>query len=368
MTANPVNVSGFDRVAGLRTAAAVQRPVSVGFGGLSRGSDAADLTSISTLFQRLAAARVDQSGSAAFAAEADKTAAAIEQIVNIRDPRGPSFTFDGPPGVLDVSAKGVSIASTATLDVTVLASAQQGSLYLSLGIFGVSDNGLNLNGSGAAANSTFSIEIGGAVGSRLFTFSSGQTLSQIAAAINTFTDETGIDAQVATSAQRGGIALQSSGFGEREFVSVGVIDDADLRTTNNGTRGLGVYGFFENNASLNGQALVDGKLVFGGIDASTLISFDEAFNSPVVDLGQSVSGMVNGLAALGRGTTLFANEPSLGGVFRIELGTDPRQFGSAVRQSGFQIRLSGQESGPGGLTDGSGSPGGLPRIPLDTSG
>ena len=98
MTANPVSVSGFDRLAGLRTAAAVQRPVSVGFSGLSRGGDAADLTSVSTLFQRLAAARVDQSGSAAFTAEADKTAAAIEQIVNIRDPRGRRLRLMRPMG------------------------------------------------------------------------------------------------------------------------------------------------------------------------------------------------------------------------------------------------------------------------------
>ena len=89
------------------------------------------------------------------------------------------------------------------VNVLVTQSAQQGGLYLSYGA-----TALDLGG----ANSQFVIEIGGSLGTRQLTFSSGTSLDSIADAINTFTNVTGVEAQVSGT----GLKLESSDFGSSE--------------------------------------------------------------------------------------------------------------------------------------------------------
>jgi flagellin len=191
-------------------------------------------------------------------------------------------------GVTDFSINGAKFeGSSLDVNVTVTQSAQQGSLYLSLGLAG--GGTLDLNGTGTTSNSTFSIEVVGSLGSRELSFSSGQTLEQIANAINTFSDVTGVTASTVDSGSQGGITIQSSKFGSDEFVSVKVTNAADVQGT-----GVGVFGFDSNDTNAS------------GIDAASITTFANA-TQPVRDAGQNIGGTINGVVATGRGKTLNVN-------------------------------------------------------------
>ena len=86
---------------------------------------------------------------------------------------------------------------------------------------GISFSGTNTTGTSTTSAST--IELRGTLGSELISFGSGTTLSEIAAAVNTFTVTTGVSAVV--SAVGVGIAasallLNSTTFGSDAFVSI----------------------------------------------------------------------------------------------------------------------------------------------------
>src|SRR5262245_906423 len=131
-------------------------------------------------------------------------------------------------GVTDYKINGAKFNSASlTANVLVTQSAQQGGLYLSLG-----GTSIDL----AAANSSFTIEIGGALGSRELTFASGTTLSNIQAAIHSFADITGVDAVVVNSGTSQGIKVYSTDYGSTQFTSVKVVNSGGISTTN-----LGVY-------------------------------------------------------------------------------------------------------------------------------
>ncbi len=216
-------------------------------------------------------------------------------------------------GITDFAVNGAKFdANSLEVNITVTQSAQQGSLYLSLGTVtaGV-DGGLNLNGTGTTSNSTFSVEIVGSLGSRELSFSSGQTLSQMVAAINTFSDVTGVEAQVRieSGANTGGIVLRSSDYGSTEFVSVKVTNAAAVQGT-----GVGVFGFASNDASVD------------GIDAATLTTFANAVQ-PVRDMGQDIGGTINGVVATGRGKVMNVNTDFLD--MSLTLGTNTSQTAAA---------------------------------------
>ncbi|GAB4383777.1 MAG: hypothetical protein Kow0022_04500 [Phycisphaerales bacterium] len=195
--------------------------------------------------------------------------------------------------------------SSQDVSVIVTQSAQQGALYLSLG-----GSQLDLGGSNAVT-STFTIEISGALGSRELTFSSGQTLAQIAAAINTFSDVTGVQASVTTSGNDGGITLRSTNFGSQEFVSVKVIDSGSIGTAGN----LGIYKYQANDN--------------GSIDTSSHVTYNSttAANG-YKDSGQDIGGTINGVAATGSGKTISVNTDFLD--VSITLNTSTSQTYGAV--------------------------------------
>ncbi len=100
-------------------------------------------------------------------------------------------------GVSDYKVNGAKFnGATQGVSVLVTQSAQQGGLYMSFG-----GSALDL----AAANSSFTIEVGGSLGSRELTFASGTTLSDIQTAIHPFADITGVDAAVVNSGTSQGI-------------------------------------------------------------------------------------------------------------------------------------------------------------------
>jgi len=181
-------------------------------------------------------------------------------------------------GVTDFQVNGAKFTGT-SLDVNVLVtqSAQQGGLFLSTGAT------LNLNG---GTNSAFTFEVAGSLGSRELSFASGTSVAQIAAAINTFTDVTGVQATVSGS---GGFLLSSSEFGGDEFVSVKVVNDASIQGT-----GIGIFGLKAGD--------------FGTADASAQSTFSSsAAGNGVRDEGQDLAATINGIAATADGKVARIN-------------------------------------------------------------
>jgi flagellin len=171
---------------------------------------------------------------------------------------------------------------TDTLDVSVIVtqSAQQGGLYLSLG-----GAALDLGGA-TEVTSSFTIEISGSLGSRQLTFASGQTMSQIAAAINTFSEVTGVEA----TASGTGISLKTSGYGAEEFVSVRITDDGSIGNSNN----IGIYDFETQDS--------------GTVDSGSHNDYDStSATNGYKDTGQDVGGTINGVAATGNGRDISIN-------------------------------------------------------------
>lgn len=167
------------------------------------------------------------------------------------------------------------------VDVLVTQSAQQGILFMSFGATSLDFGG--------ASSGNFTVEITGAKGSRELQFASGTTLAQMATAINTFTDITGLVASVASGGT--GLALSSESFGSDEFATVKVVNEAGLQ---NGSSVLGIYNMTSNDA--------------GTIDAATGIDFDStgAANGKK-DAGQDIGAIINGIAATSKGKDININ-------------------------------------------------------------
>ena len=241
----------------------------------------------------------------------------IDSILQTVDRIAASTTFQGTRllnGNFDYTVSGVSAGVTdfqingskfdggsLAVDAIVTQSAQQGALYLSLG-----GTSLNLNG-GGAVNSAFTIEVSGALGSRELSFGSGQTVDQIAAAINTFTDVTGVTA----TASGTGISLRSSEYGSNAFAGVKVVNDGGVGTANS----VGVYGF-DSGSSLT-------------VAASTLNTFTSTtLSNGTRDAGQDLAGTINGIVATGDGNTLSIHTDFLDVL--VTLSTESGVAGNAL--------------------------------------
>lgn len=180
------------------------------------------------------------------------------------------FTTSGVAAtVADFNINGAKLAFGENRDVDVLVtqSAQRGSLFLSVGA------SLDL----ASATSSFTFELGGALGTREFTFGSGTAVADIAASINTFSDVTGVSA-VASGVY---VELKSEEFGSNEFVN--------FKVTNLG----GLTGGVGTNSST-------GEGVLGATAAFTA-------TTDIRDAGLDVGAVINGVAAVATGTTARIN-------------------------------------------------------------
>jgi flagellin len=228
-------------------------------------------------------------------------------------------------GVSDYRVNGAKFTGASqTVNVLVTQSAQQAGLYLSLG-----GTALDL----AAANSAFTIEISGALGSRELTFTSGTTMASVAAAINTFTDITGVQASVVASGTTNGVKLSSKDFGSAQFTSVKVVNDGGMSTTN-----LGFYNWNTGNFNtLNTTRITD----FSTVTAT----------NGVRDSGQDVGATINGITATSTGKTARINTDFLD--VQLTLDTSNAQtLGSVGGTSGaFQITGGGADFQLAGQVD-----------------
>jgi flagellin len=189
-----------------------------------------------------------------------------------------SFTADNVSAqVSSFKVNGAKLAyqSNLNVDVVVTGSAQVGGFFLSFG-------GSSIDLSSASAK--FVVEIAGAKGSRELSFASGTALSSIAAAVNSFTDVTGVKARVSGTT---GVRLYTDQYGSDQFVSVKVNNSGGLDA---GQRG--VYNLNTGDAD--------------AVNTTRLSTFTNALN-PVKDLGQDVRATVNGINATTKGTKLRIN-------------------------------------------------------------
>lgn len=191
-------------------------------------------------------------------------------------------------GVTDFEVRGAKLDGTNDLsvDAIVTLSAQQAGLYLSFG--GALDLG--------SASDAFVFEVAGTLGSREFQFSSGATVAQITAAVNSFSDVTGVTA----SAGATGIKLKSEEFGSNEFVSVTVVDAGSIAA------GDGVH--------------VLSSTDYDVIRTASPTAFSASTNG-IRDEGQDITGTINGLTAVGQGRSLSVNSDFLDVEFTLNTAT-----------------------------------------------
>ncbi len=166
----------------------------------------------------------------------------------------------------------LEFGQTRDVDILVTQSAQQAGFFLSTG------GALDLS----SANAQFVLDVGGAKGSRELSFASGTAVADIVAAINSFSDVTGVSA----AASGTGFRVDSVEYGSNEFVSVKVVDDGDLNTA---VATAGIVGLAGSDTAVASAA------------TNTLFSAGAATNG-VKDDGQDVGATINGVVATTNGT------------------------------------------------------------------
>ncbi len=164
---------------------------------------------------------------------------------------------------------------TTDIDVVVTQSAQIAGFFLSFG-----GNNLDLG----VATDQFVIEIDGVEGTQELSFASGTTLPSVVAAINSFSNETGVVAVASGT----GFRLHSNDHGSDEFVSVKIVDDGGMTGT-----GIGLYSLIHDD--------------WRRADASSRLEFN-TLDTPTIDYGQDIGGTINGIEAVGSGKTLSLDE------------------------------------------------------------
>ncbi len=223
-------------------------------------------------------------------------------------------------GVSDFRVNGAKLAFGQNLAVqaVVTTSAQKGGLFLSTG------GDINLGGGG---NGAFTIEVSGALGSRELSFASSTSVSSIVAAINTFSDVTGVKA---TASGTTGLRLDSGEYGKSEFVNVRVVNAGGITGT-----GIGIFALNSTDFSTA---------------STTGFSFTSSnANTGVRDNGQDIAATINGISATANGRTARINTDFLDVevTFSDNSSTNTAQTRGAVNAftitgGGADFQLAGQ--------------------------
>jgi flagellin len=268
--------------AALKNAERADQVVNIAEGGLQ------EVSNLLTELQGLLTTSANDAGLSASEKEANQLQ--IDSILQTIDRVAGATSFQGTKllngnfdyqissvasGVSDVNVRGAKFdGASQAVEAIITQSAQQGGLLLSFG-----GSALDLNDT----NGSFTIEIAGSLGNRELQFASGNTVTQITAAINAVSDVTGVTA----SGNGNTVALESSEFGSNEFVSVDVISDGGLNAGGGGN--IASYAAdFADTSSLTTEGLWNSTAAANGIR----------------DDGQDIGGTINGLLAVGRGKTL----------------------------------------------------------------
>lgn len=230
-----------------------------------------------------------------------------------------------------VNAAKLDFGQTLDVEVTVTASAQVGGFFLEFG----QDN-LDLGGAGDTngADRQFTIEIAGTEGSRELSFSSGTTVAQVAATINTFSDVTGVEATLSGTDD---LRLTSVNRGSDEFVSLSVVDDGGIAGATGATR------------------LDDSSELTAGTDFSANAFNSTALSNGITDSGQDVEAFINGQKATTRGTVARINTDFLDVEVDLNYNTGAASAGGVGKVGGsnptFQITGGGADFQLAGRVD-----------------
>jgi len=278
------------------------------------------LTEVATLLNELESLVTGTANDAGLSAE-EKSAnqLQVDSILQTIDRVASATSFQGNRllnGNLDYSASNVSnnvadfkvngakleFGGTLDVDVVITQSAQVGGFLLSFG-------GTSIDlGTGSNEGSSFVFEVAGSVGNRELSFASGTTLTAIAAAINTFSDVTGVEATVSGT----GIRVDSTEFGSEEFVSVKVIDDGTVQNAD------GIFNYVANDTN---TSLTTGATAFN----------TQAASNGLNDTGQDVEATINGIRATARGAKASINTDFLSVDLTLEstgAGANAQTLGS----------------------------------------
>jgi flagellin len=218
--------------------------------------------------------------------------------------------------VADFTINGAKIGEgqTSAVSMLVTGSAQHAALFLS------TNGALDLTD----ATSQFTFELGGAEGTRQFSFSSGTTMATIATSVNAFKDITGVSAIT----QGTGLMFKSTEFGSAESVSFDI--------TSLGGLGGG--------AAVHQVSSIDEDVVSTTAANITAVS---SVNSPIRDTGQDIAAVINGVVASGKGKVASVNTDALDA--NIELTTAGAQAVATI--AALTIQDSGARFSIGSTVD-----------------
>ncbi|MBN1344958.1 MAG: flagellin [Phycisphaerae bacterium] len=191
------------------------------------------------------------------------------------------------------SASGVG-SSGLDVNVDVTQAAENAGLFMAV------DDGTSVVGD----DGTIEFELTGSQGSQTFTFSAGTSYDDMAAAVNEWSESTGVTAEAYSAGGNDGLRFMSQEMGSDESVALRIIDD--------GGRTGDVYQLQTGQAdpTQNGEA---------DLTAATSLA-DLEGQGPAYDEGVDVGGTINGHVAAGDGQTLTVDSSGLD--MRITLRQD----------------------------------------------
>ena len=203
-----------------------------------------------------------------------------------------------------INAAKIGANDTQDVQVVVTQSAQHAAVFLS------NDAGtLDLSND---EDNRFTFEVGGALGSKEFSYASGAALTDIADAINSFKDVTGVSAIVSNTTS---LVLKSTEYGSDQFVSVDITEGAaDID-------GDGVYTVDATDEDAAGDRLSTYVLI----------------TSTLRDEGQDIGATINGVEARGKGLAASINTDLL----NVEITLDTAAGGAQTIGTVDALTLSG---------------------------
>lgn len=190
------------------------------------------------------------------------------------------------------------------VSVVVTNSAQQGQMFMNFGSASLT----------LGTGSTFTMEISGSEGARELSFANGTTLDSMVAAINSYTDVTGVNASLTST---GVISLNTTEYGSANYVSVKVIDDGSIT----GSSGISL-------ASATDQST----------NAASYTAFSSLSNG-MRDNGQDVEATINGVRATANGKTIRVGTDFLD--VEVTLNTATAQTLANVGGSSPALQITG---------------------------
>jgi flagellin len=219
-------------------------------------------------------------------------------------------------GVSDYKINAAKFSGSQNVNVLVTGSAQQGGVFMSFGAASID----------TATGSQFTIEVGGSVGTRQLTFSSSTSLTNIAAAINSFTSITGVSAKTSGT----GIKLDATEFGSSNYVSLRVVNAGGVAQAGQ----QGIYNLQTANTA--------------AADTSSRTTFTSVTNTKT-NKGKDLAATINGVAATTNGKTARINTDFLD--VEVTLSNSTSQTLGSVGTNAMTITGGGASFQLGGNVD-----------------